>query len=75
MSSEKELLRIVSDQSADPATRTFAAQLVQELLLRRIAVDLRTLVAVLMLPIGFVLLLLAFSAIAFLALLVWTFLL
>jgi hypothetical protein len=44
MSSEKELLRIVSDQSADPATRTFAAQLVQELLLRRIAGKLGTLV-------------------------------
>jgi hypothetical protein len=66
MSSEKELLRIVSDQSADPATRTFAAQLVQELLLRRIAVDLRTLVVVFLIPIGFVLLLLAFSAMAFL---------
>jgi hypothetical protein len=44
MSSEKELLRIVGDQSADLATRTFAAQLVQELLLRRIAGKLGTLV-------------------------------
>jgi hypothetical protein len=44
MSSEKELLRMVSDHSADLATRTFAAQLVQELLLRRIAGKLGTLV-------------------------------
>jgi hypothetical protein len=44
MSSEKELLRIVSDQSADLATRTFAVQLVQELLLRRISGKLGTLV-------------------------------
>jgi hypothetical protein len=62
MSSEKELLRIVGDQSADLATRTFAAQLVQELLLRRIAGKLGTLVGLTV----FVLLVQACSAIAFL---------
>jgi hypothetical protein len=45
MSSEKELLRMVSDPAADLAYRTFAAQLLQELLLRRIAGKLGTLVS------------------------------